>query len=595
MRDTVRLVAGLAGVLVLSCLTRADEPPAVAEGIKELAELSKSGKLFDAQEYKKVRGICCKVFEDKFKEEIKAAYGEERDALNSWFEKQKDLKEEFYTAIDEKRDKVPQALRIFRDLWKKSADNVAKYPNLAIAVAVVWDDPRGVYDYRGHQVRTKSILPESYGKLTPEDCFQYFVDRQKELKGKEAFDRLQAFPWEFLVYVVDHKTPIDERQWAIKTYAAKRPMIGKIYSDVKYDDEMLRTKSEVCKLSGKPYTLPSILDHGGVCAMQADFAARVGKSILVPAAYVGGESSFQDLHAWVMWVEVKSVTPKKIDFSLESWGRYLGDNYYTGTLRDPQTGEPILDRDMERRLSAVALDRTGKRQAELGMAYYEDICKLRELDQAKKVLFLDRCLSLCQFNETAWHELARQVRAGELEPKLKEVVLGHMQTMLKTFAKYPDFTWKVGNDLIQIQTDKAARDRFFEQLVTLYETARRPDLACEARLKWADFQAEEKKWTVAAKGLSVTIQKFPEEGRYIPKLVNKLKEVCDEFKGGTDFLGKQYEELLKKIPPKRGDAVSKFFVQMHEDAIKFFKDQKGKEKVVKELEGRLASVKAGKS
>jgi protein-S-isoprenylcysteine O-methyltransferase Ste14 len=62
---------------------------------------------------------------------------------------------------------------------------------------------------------------------------------------------------------------------------------------------MLRTQSEVCRLNGKPYTLQSIKDYGGVCAMQADFAARVAKSLGVPAEYVGGEANFGGLHAWV--------------------------------------------------------------------------------------------------------------------------------------------------------------------------------------------------------------------------------------------------------------------------------------------------------
>src|SRR5262249_27682994 len=149
-----------------------------------------------------------------------------------------------------------------------------KYPNLAIAIAVVWDDPKaGIYDYRGHQIRTKSILPESYGKMTPQDCFQYFLYTAKELKAKEAFDRLQVFPWEFLVFVVDHRTPNDERDWAVKKYLAKRPMIGKIYEEIVYDQLMLKTQSQQCKLNGQPYTLESIKQHGGVCAMQADFAA----------------------------------------------------------------------------------------------------------------------------------------------------------------------------------------------------------------------------------------------------------------------------------------------------------------------------------
>jgi hypothetical protein len=565
----------------------------VPQPIQDLAEMTKTGTLFNKDYYKTVRGHCARMFEERYKDEIKAAYGDDFDDLSAWLEKQKDLKEEFYTAIDDKHDKVPAALKVFHDLWKKAPESVAKYPNLAIAHAVVWDDPRGVYDYRGHQIRTRSTLPDGYLAFTAVDSFQDFVARDKEIRGKDAVNRLQAFPWEFLVFVADHRTPVAERKWAAKNYLAKRPMLGKVYGEIVYDEEMLRTQSQVCKLNDKPYTLESILKHGGVCAMQADFAARVGKSLAVPAAYVGGESQFQGLHAWVMWVEVRSVAGSAVNFSLESHGRYLGDNFYTGTLTDPQTGQKILDRDMERRLNAVALNRVGKRQAELGMKYYAEICAARDLDKKKKILFLDRCLSLSPYNEAAWLELARQVKEGELDAAVKPAVLGHVESMLKTFAKYPDFTWKVAQDLMKIQPNRTAQVQFFERLVTLYENAGRPDLACEARLKWADFQAEDEKWAAAARGLAVTVQKFPAEGRYVPKLVDKLRDVSGKFKGGTDYMATQYVELLKKIPPARGRELNKFYVQMHDQAVAYLKENK-KDKLAKELEAKFASLTGGK-
>ena len=85
--------------------------------------------------------------------------------------------------------------------------------------------------------------------------------------------------------------------------------------------------------------------------MQADFAARVAKSLGVPAEYVGGEANSGVLHAWVMWVEVKGVRKDAVAFSLESHGRYFGDNYYVGTLLDPEDGQTITDRELERRLT----------------------------------------------------------------------------------------------------------------------------------------------------------------------------------------------------------------------------------------------------
>ena len=264
-------------------------------------------------------------------------------------------------------------------------------------------------------------MPESYSKVDAIDSFKFLIDNQKELLGSEKVNRLEKLPWEFLVYVVDHQTPFDERKWAMKKYIPRRPMIGKIYSDVQYDYEMLRTQSKTCKLGDKPYTLANILTYGGVCAVQADFSARLGKSIAVPAAYVGGESQFGELHAWVMWVEVRSVVAGKVNFTLESHGRYLGDDYYTGTLHDPQTMQQILDRDMERRLAAVASDRIGK-PGRIGHEILRRSGGSTRTAASPQNRYLDGCLKLCHFNEAAWLELARQVAQGELEAELKTIV-----------------------------------------------------------------------------------------------------------------------------------------------------------------------------
>ena len=37
---------------------------------------------------------------------------------------------------------MPKVLAIFKELWKSDSQAVQKYPNLAIAVSVVWDAPR---------------------------------------------------------------------------------------------------------------------------------------------------------------------------------------------------------------------------------------------------------------------------------------------------------------------------------------------------------------------------------------------------------------------------------------------------------------------
>jgi hypothetical protein len=568
---------------VCALMTWAAAAPAAEEVLQPILELHKSGKLFEKSEYKSVRSAAAKIFETRLASTVKESFGANFDELSAWLEKNKDIKEEFYSAINEQKDDVPRSLAIFRDLWKDDKDAVGKYPNLAIAISVVWDNPAGLYDYRGHQVRTKSNLPSDYLKFGHLDEFKYHLGHAKALQGKEGVNRIEVLPWEFLAYVVDHRTPVDEREWAVKNYLAKRPMIGKIYQEIEYDKVMLETQSKICKLNDHDYTLQDIKKYGGVCAMQADFAARVGKSLAVPAAYVGGQSQDLGLHAWVMWVEVQAASKSGVKFKLESWGRYRGDHYYTGELTDPQTGEKILDRDMERRLSAVANDRTGKRQAELAMAYYRDIVVAASLDAKKKVQYLLNVLKLSVFNEQAWLELARMAREDEVGADMKMLVLEQIERLLTAFVQFPDFTWKVAGDLLTLQKDPIVRNRFYERFAVLYETANRPDLTCEARLKWADLLGEDKKWTSAATGLSQTIKKFPDEGRYVPKMLDKLKEDCDQFNGGKEYLSKTYLELLRKVNPKRGNEITKYFIKTSEEALAFFQSEK-KTKEVAEVE-----------
>lgn len=580
----------LAASVLLAAIT--DFAFAADEAVAPMLELHKTNKLFDKTEYKAVRSAAAKVFETRNAAIIKEAFGKEHETLTEWLEKQKDVKEELFSAIDPKMDDISRALTIFHDLWLEDSGAVGKYPNLAIAISVVWDQPKNVYDYRGHQVRTKSILPEGYMKYGPLDEFRYHVSHAKDVQGKEPFNRLKVLPHEFLAFVVDHRTPVEERDWAIKNYLIKRPMIGKIYHEIEYDHEMLKTNSKVCKLNDHEYSLASLKKYGGVCAMQADFAARVSKSLDVPAAFVTGQAKDLDLHGWVMWVEVRSATKAKVDFKLESWGRYRVDNYYTGEVVDPQTGVEILDRDMERRLSVAATDRIGKRQAELAMQYFTDIAEANSFDAKKKIQYLRDVLRMSGFNESAWLELARMASAGEATGDNKTSILEQTERLLTTFALYPDFSWKVAGDLMTVQTDKLNRNRFYERLTVLYENARRPDLACEARLKWADFLGEEKKFGIAATGLAQTIKKFPDEGRYIPKMIDKLKETCGQFsnaKEGKEFLGKAYLELLRSMNPKRGNEITKYFIKMSGEALAFFKEEK-KTKETTEIERMRSAV-----
>src|SRR5262245_29135051 len=241
----------------------------VTEAEDAIVALHKSGALYDKNQYKTVRAAFAKLFEAKHADTIKEAYGEDYDALTKWLDAHADLKQNLYTALDDRFDKIDKALSLFRDIWKKFPAELEKHPDLGIAVAVVWDDPRAVYDYRHHQVRTKSKMPE--GLIDGLANFQYLVDNEKMMEG-----RLRYMPWEFLVYVVDHRTPLEERKWAREYYQTHKTSKS-WHQDVPYDKDMLnaeiaeragKTSGLKPKLANQDYTLKNLNRLGGVCAQQ---------------------------------------------------------------------------------------------------------------------------------------------------------------------------------------------------------------------------------------------------------------------------------------------------------------------------------------
>jgi phage FluMu protein Com len=556
------------------------------QGDQVLLDLYEKKKLFLPIEYPTLRRIYAERFERQNEQKIKQAFGADYEEMNKWLAGHRDIKEELYTAIKTEYDDVTAVLAIFRDLKQKFPTKIESYANLAIATAVTWDQPRsGVYDYGMHQRRTKSTMPE--GELDAAGNFQFLLDTEKFMQGRGQF-----LPWEFLVLIVDHRTSLTERQWALGNYLPQRAMFGKCYADVPYDFEMLRTGSQQCKLGGQVYSLPNIRQLGGVCAMQADYAARVGKSMGVPAAYVRGESNSGELHAWVMWVELLRVTPGSIGFSLESHGRYRGDQYYVGRLRDPQTGQEITDRELELRLHTVGIGAAAKRQADLIMQSYLMLSLKKQMDIGERLRFLDQAISLSPGNEDAWMTMAKMSGEEEVKAKHGKQMMTALDKLFRTFGNFPDFTWKIFDDLIAFQGDHKQRTKLYERLVVLYEQAARPDLACEARLKLSDYHVTEGRPLDAVQGLAFTIKKFPDEGRYVPRMLDKLEQICQGLEGADKELLAFYASFLPMIPQMRGNDPSKYCMAMFERGIDRFK-QYNQPQLAQAYEAQLAKIRAG--
>jgi tetratricopeptide (TPR) repeat protein len=565
--------------------------PPVEPGSEELKQLvalyTTNKKLFVVKEYPTLRKLFSDRFAREHEAEIKAGFGPDYDAMQSFFQDRAAIKEDLYLALDPRHDKVPAALGLFRDLYKQFPKKIEQYANLAIAVAVTWDKPEGLYDYEQHQQRTRSKMPD--GRVGAMENFKFFIEREQMMQGRARF-----LPWEFLVHMVDHKTPLVERDWALREYLPRRVMFGRSYQDVPYDIGMLNSEGRECKLQGQMYTLPNIRSFGGVCAMQADFAGRVGKSLGVPASYVWGASRFGELHAWVMWVELKQVTENNIVFSLESHGRYRGDKYYVGKMEDPHTGTETTDRVTELRLHTVGLSPHAKRQADLIMSAYRMLRDELKMEVEEQLAFLSRVIEISPGNEAAWQTVARMSREGVLTAKQQKSLRHVLDRLFTVFANFPDFTWTIFDDLVAFYDKPKDKNPLYERLIGLYVKAGRPDLACEARLKLTEYLLAQQKPKDAIEGLAGIIKAFPDEGRYVPRMLDKLEEISKSIKDSGPLLVQFYQTFLPKVPPKRDNRPSQYCMQMYERGIELFKAQ-GQTALAQAYEVQLAKLKGGKN
>lgn len=541
------------------------EPSAQERGDEIILGLHNKNRLLAKGTYPALRKVYADRFEEEHREEIEQAFGGEGDGdeeagqMLAWLEDHTDIKEELYLAIDPEHDKVPEVLRIFGELKEKFPKRFESYANLAIAVAVVWDSPDDAIHHS--PVRQHSgVRPE--GEVEAVENFQYLLETENVMQG-----RAQLLPWELLVHVVNHRTPLAERQWALNSYLPKRQMVGKCYDEVSCDEAM-RSGTEP-QLKGKSYTLANLHRFGGAPSAQADFAARIAKCIGVPAFTVTGESEFGEGHTWVAWVELGRATGT--GFTFESHGRSRYNPEYVGYLPDPHTGQRMTDRQLELRLHTVGMDPVAKRQADLVMRSYPMLREQTKLDATDQLRFLSRVIDFSPGNEAAWIALAKMSREEQITKANSKPMMHVLDVLFTTFARLPDFTWEVFDDLIAYQEIPKQRDALFDRLVVLYEQAGRPDLASEARLKLAEHQVAEKHYEEAIQRIGMAIMRSPDERRFVPKMLDRLEEMCREHEEAQKYLAQFYQQFLPRIPQRQGNRPSAYCMEMYERGIKCFR------------------------
>ncbi|MFQ3670643.1 MAG: hypothetical protein SNJ84_04215 [Verrucomicrobiia bacterium] len=229
------------------------------------------------------------------------------------------------------------ALAILASLIRRDPDGVRDFPQLATALAVVWDQPFP-RDWPHPQVHRASLLL-STGSVA--DRFADFVAQER--RGRLEF-RLRDLTVDELIFVVDTPVAESEFQWARENFRTSLNQFDRVFFQVPYNHHRLRERAFVWP-ADLPYSLDHILNRGGICVDQAYFAATVGKARGIPTLLFVGQGR-DGGHAWVGYLKRNRTWDLDV-------GRYAEQNYPVGTAFNPQTWEPVKDSELIHHATSV--------------------------------------------------------------------------------------------------------------------------------------------------------------------------------------------------------------------------------------------------
>src|SRR5262249_48336274 len=96
--------------------------PACADGTtvagKVLVGLDQADAALHKGQCRGVRGVVAEQLEAKHQAVVGKASGDDYDRLTAWLKTGREIKEEFSTALGERRDKLEAALALFKESWK---------------------------------------------------------------------------------------------------------------------------------------------------------------------------------------------------------------------------------------------------------------------------------------------------------------------------------------------------------------------------------------------------------------------------------------------------------------------------------------------
>ncbi len=360
-------------------------------------------------------------------------------ATVAWLLNDPFLTEDFFANLSPK-DHVPEVLTLLQEFHQTEPARFPGYNHLAIAMALVWDEPPPPAPH--HQVAPDKV-PKNTSSIT--DKFRFWIEMNEK---KVAIYDLTKLDVDQLKFLVDATVPFEELQWVRNSAHYNRGNLDHAFSSVRYDEARLSRGQYTWPHEN--YNLKEIRKCGGICVDQAYFAAVVGKGNGIPTLFFVGEGR-RGGHAWFGYM-------KSPDRWVMDCGRYQNDKYATGTATDPQTSQPISDHE----IAFLAEPFRNTPVYRLSMAHLQQAKRFRAIgDEARSLTATETSIELAPFNLDAW-----DFKTALLEGKTgaEAIYQKHLNTMINQFVRYPDIKVACQQKLATL-----ARAKGDEKVVALIE------------------------------------------------------------------------------------------------------------------------------
>jgi len=295
---------------------------------------------------------------------------------------------------------APKVLLNLQDIWKANRDTWHEFLPLALALAVVKDQPAPNF-WPHRQVAPAEVLRK---EVPPEQLFAQWVVAYRA--GKLRVDPRQLSVAE-LKFVVDAPIDPQELDWVRNNPSLARQDPAKAFESITYDRG--RVIKNVYVWPWGSYKLAAIKEHGGICVDQAYYASISGKALGIPTIFLSGQGK-DGGHAWVGYLR----GPGRWDFNV---ARYADQDYATGEAFDPQGWTKITDHDLDL-LTRHLGNRDPQNAARRDLVIASDF--RRKGDLAGEGRALESALATCPENPICWD--AREewlVRSGASMASLK--------------------------------------------------------------------------------------------------------------------------------------------------------------------------------